>query len=184
MTDERRPIRQISGNLQKFQAATRELRYVTVKVAICGDRSVSTNASAVSEANGTTVRVSLDLGVRFRYSRLKEAGRGCGGRGVLWELNRFRFGSHCRNRSYAKSSLLMLIDILLLSASEVIVTPTVSRSRPHSSETVQTLASIHAVASAARAASFKRPSRNERCRCDEVIELRPGSKTLVDDWPA
>jgi hypothetical protein len=123
MTDEKRPIRQISGNLQKFQAATRELRYVTVKVAICGDRSVSTNASAVSEANGTTVRVSLDLGVRFRYSRLKKAGRGCGGRGVLWELNRFRLGSHCRNRSYAKSPLLMLIDILLLSASEVIVTP-------------------------------------------------------------
>jgi hypothetical protein len=37
MTDERRPIRQISGNLQKFQAATRELRYVTVRVAIWGN---------------------------------------------------------------------------------------------------------------------------------------------------
>src|SRR5229473_5635486 len=82
----------------------------------------STNASAVSEANGTTVRVSLDLGVRFRYSRLKEAGRGCGGRGVLWELNRCLLGSHCRKRSYATSPLLMLIDILLLSSSEVIVT--------------------------------------------------------------
>src|ERR1700674_3908954 len=106
MTDERRRIRQISGNFQKFQAATRELRYVTVKVAICGDRSVSRNT--VSDANGTTVRVSLDLGVRFRYSRLKEAGRGCGGRGVLWELNRFWLGSHCRiKRRYAKRPLLM-----------------------------------------------------------------------------
>jgi hypothetical protein len=36
MTDETRPIRQISRNLQEFQAATGELRYVTVKVAICG----------------------------------------------------------------------------------------------------------------------------------------------------
>ena len=92
----------------------------------CGSsttRQLSRNASAVSEANGTTVRVSLDLGVRFRYSRLKEAGRGCGGRGVLWELNRFWTGSHCRKRSYSKSPLLMLIDILLLSSSEVIVTP-------------------------------------------------------------
>jgi hypothetical protein len=30
----------------------------------------------------------------------------------------------------------------------------------------------------------KRQSRHERCRCDEVIELRPGLKTPVDDWPA
>lgn len=36
MTDGRQPIRQISGNLEEFQAATGELRYVTVKVAICG----------------------------------------------------------------------------------------------------------------------------------------------------
>jgi hypothetical protein len=42
----------------------------------------------------------------------------------------------------------------------------------------------HAVASAALTASFKRPSRHERCRSDEVIELRPGLKTMVDDWPA
>ena len=123
MTDERRPIRQTSGNFQKFQAATRELRYVTVKVAICGDRSVSTNVRAVSEANPHDRFGWLTSRVRFRYSRLKEAGRWCGGRGVLWELNRFRLGSHCKNRSYAKSPLLMLIDILLLLSSEVIVTP-------------------------------------------------------------
>ncbi len=53
----------------------------------------------------------------------------------------------------------MLIDILLLSSSEVIVTPNgqsvkTTQLGPHSSETVQTLASIHAVASAARAASL------------------------------
>jgi hypothetical protein len=35
MTDGRQPIRHISGNLQKFRAATGELRYVAVKVAIC-----------------------------------------------------------------------------------------------------------------------------------------------------
>src|SRR5579864_7549030 len=28
---------------------------------------------------------------------------GCGGRGVLWELNRFRLGSHCQKRSCAKT---------------------------------------------------------------------------------
>jgi len=58
----------------------------------------------------------------------------------------------------------MLIDILLLASSEVILTPdgqsvktTVRRPQfgDHSSDTVQTLASIYAVASAARAASFK-----------------------------
>ena len=34
MTDERRPIRQISGNLQEFQPATSKLTDVTVKVVI------------------------------------------------------------------------------------------------------------------------------------------------------
>ena len=48
---------------------------------------------------------------------------GCGGRGVLWELNRFRLGSHCNKRSCAKTPLLMLIDILLLASSEVILAP-------------------------------------------------------------
>ena len=36
MTDETRPIRQVSGNLEEFQAAPSELRYVTGKVVICG----------------------------------------------------------------------------------------------------------------------------------------------------
>src|SRR5207302_11516461 len=54
---------------------------------------------------------------------------GCGGRGVLWELNRFRLGSHCNKRSCAKTPLLMLIDILLLASSEVILAPE-GRSRP------------------------------------------------------
>ena len=48
---------------------------------------------------------------------------GCGGRGVLWDLNRFRLGSHCNKRSCAKTPLLMLIDILLLASSEVILAP-------------------------------------------------------------
>jgi hypothetical protein len=34
MTDEKRPIRQISGNLEKFQAAMSELTGITVKVDI------------------------------------------------------------------------------------------------------------------------------------------------------
>jgi hypothetical protein len=36
MTDETRPIRQISGNLEEFQAVPSEVRYVTGKVVICG----------------------------------------------------------------------------------------------------------------------------------------------------
>jgi len=48
---------------------------------------------------------------------------GCGGRGVLWDLNRFRLGSNCNKRSCAKTPLLMLIDILLLASSEVILAP-------------------------------------------------------------
>jgi hypothetical protein len=38
--------------------------------------------------------------------------------------------------------------------------------------------------SALRLAGQKRASRHERCRPNEVIELRPGFKTPVDDWPA
>jgi hypothetical protein len=34
-------------------------------------------------------RLASTSGIRFRYSRQKEAARGCGGRGVLWEFNRF-----------------------------------------------------------------------------------------------
>jgi len=43
---------------------------------------------------------------------LKEAAGVCGGRGQLWDLNRLLVGSCCIAKS-AKSSLLMLIDILL-----------------------------------------------------------------------
>jgi hypothetical protein len=70
---------------------------------------------------------------------------GCGGRGMLWELNRFQPGSHCKKRSCGKTSLLMLINILLLRSSEVILTP--------EGQSVKTTdaCGIHAVASAARA---------------------------------
>lgn len=36
MTDETRPIRQISGNIEEFQAATSEVKYVTGKLVMGG----------------------------------------------------------------------------------------------------------------------------------------------------
>jgi hypothetical protein len=48
---------------------------------------------------------------------LKEAAGVCGGRGELWDLNRLWVGSCCVERSFARSPLLMLIDILLTSLS-------------------------------------------------------------------
>jgi hypothetical protein len=66
----------------------------------------------------------------------------------------------------------------------LIVTQHRSFLKPRESGTSLDPSLEHALASAALAASFKRPSRHERCRSDEVIELRPGLKTPVDDWPA
>jgi hypothetical protein len=60
MTDGRRPIRQISGNLQKFRAATGELRYVTVKVAICW-AFVEGTPKRVAAVLMTAPRFGLDL---------------------------------------------------------------------------------------------------------------------------
>jgi hypothetical protein len=61
--------------------------------------------------------------VRFRYSRQKEAARGCGGRGVLWEFNRFLPEKPCQTGTLAKILLLMLIDIELLATICVILPP-------------------------------------------------------------
>ena len=52
-------------------------------------------------------RLALTSGVRFRYSRQKEAARGCGGRGVLWEFNRFLPEKTCQTRTSAKTILLI-----------------------------------------------------------------------------
>ena len=54
-------------------------------------------------------RVALTSGVRFRYSRQKEAARGCGGRGVLWEFNRFLPEKPCQTGTLAKTLLLIFI---------------------------------------------------------------------------
>src|ERR1700694_4364141 len=57
---------------------------------------------------------------RVRYSRQKEAARGCSGRG-LWKFNRFSPGKHCQKRDSAKTLLLMLIDVVVLAFMWIIV---------------------------------------------------------------
>jgi hypothetical protein len=90
---------------------------------------------------------------RVRYSRQKEAARGCGGRG-LWKFNRFSPGNRCQKRDSAKTLLLMLIDVVVLAFIWIIV----ARGGLLFKTTVQTIVSnaciSHALASAARAASF------------------------------
>jgi hypothetical protein len=54
-------------------------------------------------------RLASTSGVRFRYSRQKEAARGCGGRGELWEFNRFLPEKPCQTRTFAKTLLLIFI---------------------------------------------------------------------------
>src|SRR5204862_10145 len=86
-----------------------------------------------------------------RYSRQKEAARGCGGRGVLWEFNGFLPETPCQTGTLAKWLSLMLIDVELLS-------PVILRRRhPFFKRAVPTPVSIHAAASAARAASSQLP---------------------------
>ena len=65
------------------------------------------DVSAVSEANGKTVPVSLDLGGSLSIRRQKEAACGCGGRGVLWEFNRFLPEKPCQTGTLAKTILLI-----------------------------------------------------------------------------
>ena len=74
---------------------------------------------------------------------------------MLWELNRFRIGSHCKKRSCAKTPLLMLIDILLPSSRVVILTPDGQSVKTTVRKQFRRLRPKHAAASAARAASFK-----------------------------
>ena len=54
-------------------------------------------------------RLASTSGVRFRYSRQKEAARGCGGRGVLWEFNRFLPEKPCQTGTLAKTLVLIFI---------------------------------------------------------------------------
>src|SRR5437762_6296847 len=116
--------------------------------------------SAVSEARFHD-KVGGEAGdvARDRYSREKEAARGCGGRG-LWKVNRFSPGNRCQKRNAAKTLLLMLIDVVVLAFIWIIV----ARGGLLFKTTVQTTVSnaciSHALASAARAASFSRAIRN------------------------
>jgi hypothetical protein len=96
-------------------------------------------------------RLASTSGVRFRYSRQKEAARGCGGRGVLWEFNRFLPETPCQTWTLAKTILLIFHHVA--SASSYL------RPHPFFKRTVPTLGSIHAAASDARAASFWRATR-------------------------
>ena len=95
-------------------------------------------------------RLASTPGVRFRYSRQKEAARRCGGRGVLWEFNRFLPEKPCQTGTLVKRSLLRFIDVDFSQAIGVILPP----HHPFFKETIPTLVSKHAAASAARAASL------------------------------
>src|SRR5713101_366100 len=97
-------------------------------------RFVPSHVSAVSEANCTKVPVSLDSGVRFRYSRQKEAARGCGGRGVLWEFNRFLPEKLCQTGTLLKTLLLRPIGAEFLVTICVILPPAPSVLQEGSSE--------------------------------------------------
>src|SRR5882757_7424193 len=52
-------------------------------------------------------RLASTSGVRFRYSRQKEAACGCGGRGVRWEFVRFLPEKPCQTGTLAKTILLI-----------------------------------------------------------------------------
>jgi len=53
-------------------------------------------------------RLASTSGVRFRHSRQKEVARGCGGRGVLCEFNRFLPAKPCQTGTLAKTRLLIV----------------------------------------------------------------------------
>src|SRR5205823_13804594 len=76
---------------------------------------------------------------------LKGAARGCGGRGALWEFNRFLSEKPCQTGSLGKRLLLMLIDVGL-PAICVILPPAPSLLQEDSSDAC---VSIDALASAA-----------------------------------
>src|ERR1700730_89652 len=90
----------------------------------------TSDVSAVSEARFHD-RAGGEAGAvaRVRYSRQKEAARGCGGRG-LWKFNRFSPGNRCQKRDSAKPLLLMLIDVLVLTFIWIIVARGGRYSRP------------------------------------------------------
>ena len=49
----------------------------------------------------------------FHKAVSKEAARGCGGRGMLWNFNRLSPEKPCQAETLAKNVLLMLIDVRL-----------------------------------------------------------------------
>ena len=129
------------------------------------------DASAVAEANGTTVPVGLDLGSSLRYSRQQEAARGCGRRGVLWEFNRFLPEKPCQTGILGKTTLL----IFPCSSSGNHRRHPTSGPIRSSREQFRGRVPIHVAASAARAASFAflrtgcRTTREEFNRSDSRV---------------
>jgi hypothetical protein len=109
---------------------------------------------AVSEARFHD-KVGGEVGrcVRVRYSRQKEAARGCGGRG-LWKFNRFSPGKHCQKRDSAKTLLLMFIDVVVRAFIWIIVARGGLLFKTRVQTTISNACISHAQASAARAASF------------------------------
>src|SRR5439155_15956007 len=104
------------------------------------------HVSAVSEANGKAVPVSLDLRSSLSIQPLEGSrSRVRRTRGALWEFNRFLSEKPCQTGSLGKRLLLMLIDVGL-PAICVILPPAPSLLQEDSSDAC---VSIDALASAA-----------------------------------
>jgi hypothetical protein len=110
------------------------------------------NVSAVSEANGTTVPVSLDLRSSLSNTAVRRkplagaADAECYGNSIDFCLK-----SLARQGLWAKRLLFMLIDVERLAPKAA---SSYLRHHPFLQEAVPLLVFIHAAASAARAASF------------------------------
>src|SRR6266700_3130753 len=94
-------------------------------------------------------RLASTSGVRFRYSRQKEAARGCGGRGVLWEFNRFLPEKPCQTGTLLKTLLLRPIGAEFLVTICVILPPAPSVLQEGSSD-----ACVYTRGSVRRASGF------------------------------
>jgi hypothetical protein len=81
------------------------------------------HVSAVSEANGKAVPVSLDLRSSLSIQPLEGSRSRLRRTRVLWEFNRFLPEKPCQTGTLAKTLLLMLIDVERLATICVILPP-------------------------------------------------------------
>jgi hypothetical protein len=103
--------RSLGGCTQNFLVSDQERNQVG---GLSANWKLAINVSALSEARPHKKRGQKQrVGARVRQSRQKEAARGCGGRGALWEFNRFLPEKPCQTGLSPKKLLLQLIDVAL-----------------------------------------------------------------------